>query len=87
MNSRKCLNIKSLIPIFTFLFLIACAHSQQPKVEPTTCIEPRPQICTMDYQPVCGINEQGIPQTYANGCSACSDTTVSKYHAGECPPP
>lgn len=48
-----------------------------------TCEEPRPQLCTMEYLPVCGESREG-ERGYANGCSACSDPLVSRYHPGEC---
>ncbi len=48
------------------------------------CEEPRPEICTMDYSPVCGSLESGGRKTYSNGCSACSDHAVVGYTDGPC---
>jgi len=53
--------------------------------EPEVCKEPRPQMCTMDYRPVCGTMTSGEEKTYSNGCSACSDLSVLGYVSGECP--
>ena len=49
-----------------------------------TCSEPRPQMCTMDYRPVCAQLENGQFKTYSNGCTACSDSNVSSYRNGAC---
>jgi hypothetical protein len=51
----------------------------------TLCEEPRPQICTMEYLPVCANLRAGSVKTYASGCSACSDTQVESWIEGECP--
>ena len=41
------------------VFLAACSaadvSSQKRKMTMTQCKDPRPQMCTMDYSPVCGI--------------------------------
>ena len=51
----------------------------------TACEEPRPEVCTMDYRPVCGNLADGSVKTYSNGCGACSDANVSSWVEGECP--
>ncbi|MEX1285184.1 MAG: Kazal-type serine protease inhibitor [Desulfobacterales bacterium] len=48
------------------------------------CKEPRLQLCTQDYRPVCTVRQDGSYKTYFNGCSACSDPAVSRYHEGTC---
>lgn len=47
------------------------------------CEDPRPEVCTMDYRPVCGYAESGH-KTYSNACTACSDIAVVGYTDGEC---
>ena len=50
----------------------------------TVCTDPRPQVCTMDYRPVCAQLEDGNSKIYANGCTACSDQLVTAYVEGVC---
>ena len=68
-----------------------------PTVKSTTCTNPRPQMCTRQFQPVCAKKNTGIvcvttpcPSieyvTYSNGCVACSDAKVYSYTEGECRP-
>ena len=59
-----------------------------PQTQPLNqinCFDPRPEICTMDYQPVCGFNLDNSSKTYSNICSACSQQKVIKYIKGNCP--
>ena len=50
----------------------------------TACTDPRPQMCTMEYDPVCGVRSDGSEMTYSTGCVACSDANVTGYRPGEC---
>ena len=50
----------------------------------TACEEPRPQICTAHYDPVCGLHENGDFESHANACAACSVASVSGYRPGAC---
>ena len=48
------------------------------------CPEPRPQMCTMEYRPVCAQQADGRFKTYSSGCTSCSDPTVVGYRDGAC---
>lgn len=50
-----------------------------------TCGEERPEVCTMEYVPVCAELDDGTRKTYSNGCSACSDKDVVRYQVNACP--
>jgi len=80
--------------------IIGCASPestsmQRPDGLYKRCKEPRPQICTREYRPVCATRDTGIRcvttpcdsqefKTYGNGCTACADTNVSEYRSGAC---
>ena len=85
---RKMLNLLSALFIFCLMGSMAIADQQsnEPKSEnkQTVCTDPRPQVCTMDYRPVCAQMEDGSSKTYANGCTACSDQLVTTYEEGVC---
>lgn len=51
----------------------------------TACQDPRPQICTLDYRPVCGQLTNGETKTYGNACMACGDASVIGSFEGEYP--
>ena len=48
------------------------------------CEEPRPQICTREYDPVCGSLKDGSTRTGSTGCTSCSDPEVVGYKMGAC---
>ena len=48
------------------------------------CTEPRPQVCTQDYRPVCAELQDGSFKSFSTGCSACSDPAVTGYRGGAC---
>lgn len=49
-----------------------------------SCPERRPEICTQEYRPVCGLADDQLPHTYGNACTACADEQVHGYSTGEC---
>ncbi len=72
----------------TMTFRRAPANTAEPGVraaETVICQDPRPEVCTMEYDPVCGDRKDKSAQTYGNGCQACSDPEVIGYRRGECP--
>ena len=48
------------------------------------CMDPRPQICTMEFVPVCGVRDGGEKESFPNGCGACSNQGIVGYLPGEC---
>ena len=50
-----------------------------------TCVDPRPEVCTLEYAPVCAELIAGGRREYASGCNACSDSAVAGYRNGPCP--
>jgi hypothetical protein len=97
--------MKNILVLLLAGVLFACSSSlPEPSTEPSSelqqsliaCPEQRPQVCTMDYRPVCATRDTGIrcvttpcpsseQKTYSNGCSACADQAVVGYIPDECP--
>ena len=48
------------------------------------CEEPRPQVCTREYNPVCATLQGGGSKTYSTACTSCSDFDVVGYKMGAC---
>jgi len=70
------------------LALAGCAGGRGPAAaaQPAEmiCVEPRPEVCTMDYRPVCARLVTGDYRTYANACAACADPSVVGHLPGAC---
>jgi len=67
-----------------------------PAARFVACSDPRPEICTQQYRPVCAQIDTGIrcikapcpsaeSRTLPNGCAACTDPKVVGYVEGACP--
>lgn len=70
-------------------FVTGCNSAPEQPLSETSdvvnlCKDPRPQMCTMIYQPVCGVNNDGQFKTYASDCTACSHQEVRGYNEGAC---
>ena len=80
------LKISVFILASTAAVLLSGCQNQPAKSEiDNSCTAPRPQLCTMNYLPVCATRKDQSMQTYANACGACSDEQVIDYIDGECP--
>jgi len=60
------------------------AELKRFRAELIICEEPRPQICTHEYNPVCAKMKDGSTKTGSTGCTSCSDTEVVGYKMGAC---
>lgn len=77
--------------IILVLSLVSCVVYTKPdetekprKFDMTNCEEPRPQICTREFRPVCGLQDSGQYKTYSTACEACSHKQVTSYYKGVC---
>ena len=66
------------------LLVAACTTEAQQPTATTQCSEPRPQMCTQIYSPVCGATANGAKKTYGSGCAACADKEVVRHTPGAC---
>ena len=74
--------------VIALCLLTACASPESPPDAAgrvVECVDPRPQMCTMDYAPVCATLSNAARQPYPNGCAACADPEVTGYIDGPCP--
>jgi len=78
------------LALFALLIALPACAEQPPPPRPVpppgqvTCTDPRRQMCTREYRPVCATKRDGARQTYGNGCSACGDATVVSHVPGPC---
>ena len=77
--------------LFVLMIVALGACSGHRRSAPTgaelqqSCPEPRSQVCTREYAPVCAELEKGKRKEYSNACTACSDSAVVGYISGPCP--
>ncbi len=84
MTARAFSVVSSLLLVLAMLG--ACSTRSLPATA-EICSDPRPQICTAIYDPVCAYKsgQTDSPATYASDCSACADPAVDGYVRGACP--
>jgi len=73
--------MRVIAALATALVLAGCAG--QP--DTTACTDPRPQVCTLEYNPTCAVLATGERKEYASPCNACADDQVASYEPGACP--
>lgn len=79
--------IENLMAAALLSAISACSASPPiAETPPHQCEDPRPQVCTLEYAPVCALRGEGEWREYSNGCGACADPEVSGYRDGPCDP-
>jgi hypothetical protein len=87
MHHRRALQSLTALAL---TILSACSATSVTGADPPTpadlirCTQPRPQICTREYVPVCATLKDHSEATYATGCTACSDPDVVGYRPDPC---
>jgi len=76
--------MRRAVSVIFVLLLGACAAAPDP-VAGTPCPEPRPQICTREYNPACAVLATGERREYPTACTACADAAVVAFEPGRCP--
>lgn len=94
------LQVVALLMSFGALLNGCQSPAQAPEPAPeqlveTQCQDPRPEVCTFQYQPVCALVDTGTRcvttpcpasewKTMSNACTACSNLDVMAYREGAC---
>ncbi len=84
------MNILMLLLVSTVSLLVTACNQESAMQDAVSekidfvCKDPRPEICTMEYVPVCGILSDKSEKTYASGCTACSSSEVTGYRKDAC---
>ena len=69
------------------VLLVACNGTATPDTSSSqgvACVDPRPQVCTMEYNPVCAVLANGSSKQYSSPCNACADDAVKSYLPDAC---
>ena len=86
-------NSRIFLLVSLSLLFVACAtvydeenennnYNEPGALDLILCEEPRPQICTREYDPVCATLNDGSIKTGSTGCTSCSDPEVVGYKKG-----
>ncbi|GAA5214170.1 hypothetical protein ACFSJ3_04160 [Corallincola platygyrae] len=71
--------MRLILASFVGLALAGCGEKAEEAPYQQACSDPRPQICTMDYNPVDGYLDTGEWKSFSNACNACSHPQVLGY--------
>lgn len=78
------INAARVLSLGALILLGGCATAPTIPAGMEACGEPRPQICTAIYAPVCAVYEDGSRKTAGSACSACGDPEIIGSTPGEC---
>ena len=76
--------MRTTVTLAAMLLLVGCASTGPAPMLTTQCTTPRPQVCTMEYAPVCATRNGGARADYSSACNACADDNVTAYINGRC---
>jgi Kazal-type serine protease inhibitor domain len=79
--------MRLFLALIASLIQFSCASSSNDlfvKNKMIHCVIPKKQVCTREYRPVCGFENDGNHKTYSNACSACSLPDIYSYSEGAC---
>ena len=87
-DTIRTVRLAGLLALCVAAASTSCAQEPpQPKLTVPAvklCTDPRPQMCSEIYQPVCGFTKDGTSHTYSNACFACVKPEVVRSTPGEC---
>lgn len=75
---------KSSFVIMAVSLLCSCDTEIPTQDVDNSCMDPRPEVCTKEFVPVCGLKSDKSLKSYPNKCTACADKMVIGYNKGEC---
>ena len=78
------MSVRSILGLMVVVLGSACQSAPERPSDLTDCPGARPQVCSMIYAPVCGMDKEGQFTTYSSDCTACSHEEVIGYQQGEC---
>ena len=84
--NKMTIKLEPIAVILLSAAAVGCAATAVPD-DLILCTDPRPEVCTMDYTPVCAFQRNdgaGTWETFSNACSACSNASVAGYRANAC---
>ena len=64
--------------------LCSCDTEISNKDVDNNSMDPKPEVCTKEFVPVCGVISDNLLKSYPNKCTACADKMVIGYKKGEC---
>ena len=84
------MRVRITVLTLVLAFLAGCSGGPEARearryAEHQLCPEQRPEVCTMEYAPVCALLENGRREEFASACNACSDKEVVGYDPDACP--
>lgn len=76
--------------LVSLAFIVGCSSGPEARkaeryADHQLCPRERPQVCTMEYKPVCALMENGQRKEFSSACSACSQSDVVAHQADACP--